>query len=284
MSPLKEKGREMATTKFPLVLAAAALISLAGCNERPGARVLAKVNGIPLTEADVSYRLTQAHANRPEYGDKSIEDVISQELLYQKGVRLGLDRVPSYRRELDALSRMPPQAKRQEMARRVFNSEIASRIEVSDAEAREYYRKNGERIAGELHLLLARFPAKGQAEEALVKLRGCSDFASVAKEVMTGQGESGRDPWDLGYVSWREIPVDFADDIYRLKPGEVSGILGTRRTGFQIVKLVGVRRVALPRYEDISAELVNRLRDEKLVTAYHHYLAGLKKEATIVTF
>lgn len=275
----------MRAIKLSVVVLTAAVLSLTACNEKPGPKVLAKVNGTPLTVEDVNFAPKPVHGEKPvEYGPKGVEDVIDQELLYQKGIRLGMDQDPSYRRKLVSLNSMPQGAKRLEMARRVFNTEIASKTEVQREEAKAYYEKNAGQIATELHLLMVSFASKGEAEEAQKKLSAGADFATLARPVMKGKPGQEREPWDLGFVKWQQIPVDFLDQIYGLKPGQVSGLLGNQRTGFQIVKLLERRQLPEPGFDQSSAMVMNRLRDVKLLKEYRQYLEALRKEANIVTF
>jgi peptidyl-prolyl cis-trans isomerase C len=275
----------MRIVKFSAALLTAALfLSLTACNEKPGSKVLAKVNGTPLTAEDVNFRLQEAHGKTPQTGNKSIDDIINQELLFQKGKQLGLDQDPTFQSKLVALKKMPAGALRLEMARRVFNTQIASKIAVSHQDGKDYYEKNAEQISTELHLQMIMFQDKAKAEEALKKLRGGADFATIARPVMTGQPVPGREPWDLGFIRWDQVPVDFVSEIYRLKPGEISGILGSQPTGFQVVKLLERRQVPKSSYENQSASIINRLRDLKLLQAYKDYLVTLRKEAKIVTF
>jgi hypothetical protein len=69
-----------------------------------------------------------------------------------------------------------------------------------------------------------------------------------------------------------------------LKPGEVSDILGSEQTGFQIVKLRASRKGPKIEYPLISASVMNRLRDQKLLEAYNLYVVQLRKNATIEKF
>lgn len=269
---------------FAVTLSTAALFCVAGCNAKPGSEVLAKVNGLPITADDLTFRKVEGHGKTPQYGPKTVEDIVDQELLYQKGIRLGLDQDPGYQRQLPELSRMPAGAKRLEMARRVFTTQIASRIEVRPDDGRKYYAAHADQIRTQLHLGLLKFDDRQKAEEALKKLRDGADFAGVAKGVMKGAGANGREAWDLGFVKWEQVPVEFADSLYRLKPGEVSAVLGSKATSFQIVKLMEKRTTPEPGYEKVSALVINRLRDLKLLEAYQQYLETLRKEATIVTF
>ena len=273
-------------TRF-VALLLLAMLGSAGCTGKPqqspsggGSRVIAKVNGIALTAEDVAFRLHVAHGNKPQYGEKSVDDIIDQELLYQQGLKLGLDRDPSYREKF-ATEGVSPGARRLEMARRVFNTQIAAYIDVRYQDGKDFYDKNAEMIATELHLEMIRFGKKAEAEEALKRLRGGAPFESIARPVMGTTPVDGRMPWDLGFVTWDKVPVDFVDSVYTLKPGEVSGILGSGPTGFQIVKLRASRRVPKVDYPVISATVMNRLRDKKLLEAYNQYVEQLREKATI---
>jgi parvulin-like peptidyl-prolyl isomerase len=196
-------------------------------------------------------------------------------------MKLGLDKDPSYREKFAKPEGVSPGARRLEMARRVFNTQIAAHIDVRYQDGKNYYDKNAELIATELHLEMVRFGNRAEAEGALKKLRGGAPFESIARPVMGDTPVDGRVPWDLGFVKWDKIPVDFADSVYSLKPGEVSDILGSGQTGFQIVKLRASRKLPKVEYPLISATVMNRLRDLKLLGAYTLYVEQLRKNATI---
>ena len=277
-------------TRF-VALLLLAMLGSAGCTGKPqqspsggDSRVIARVNGIALTAEDVAFRQHVAHGNKPQYGEKSVDDIIDQELLYQQGLKLGLDRDPSYREKFARPEGVSPGARRLEMARRVFNTQIAAHIDVRYQDGKDFYDKNAEMIATELHLEMIRFGKKTEAEKALKRLRGGAPFESIARPVMGDTPVDGRVPWDLGFVKWDKIPVDFADSVYSLKPGEVSDILGSGQTGFQIVKLRASRKGPKIEYPLISASVMNRLRDQKLLEAYNLYVVQLRKNATIEKF
>ena len=274
----------MLNVKRLLIVLAAMSALLSGCNGKAQEKILAKVNGMPITAEDVAFRLDLGHGNKPQYGDKSIDDIINQELLYQQGVRLGLDQDPSYQRLLVKLNSAPAGARRLEMARRVFNTEIAAKVDVTYQEGQDYFEKHAEQIAAQLHLEMIKFAKRSQAEEALKRLRGGASIEEIARPLMGETPVQGRKPWDLGFVGWQQIPVDFTTRIYTLKPGEVSEVLGSRATGFQVVKLIEIRKGARTGYPALSATVMNRLRDLKLLQAYARYVETLRKEAKIVTF
>jgi len=267
-----------------LTLFLIALLSLTGCQERSqqskGGKVLATVNGAPITAADINYQLDKGHGGASKV-NRSLDDVINQELLFQEGVKLGLDKAPDYRALLAKLDKGPPAAKRIEMARRVFNTQIAANINIQHQDIREYYDRHTDRFATALHLLMIRFDDEQRAAEALKRIRNGETFEAIARAEMGSAPVKGRAPWDLGFVKWEDVPVDFDETIYGMKNGEVSNVLGTQQAGFQIVKLLESRKGARVGFDSVHASLMNRLRDLKLLDAYNQYVAKLRKDANI---
>jgi parvulin-like peptidyl-prolyl isomerase len=249
-------------------------------------KVIAKVNGTPITEEDLTYRLHGVHGakNAPEIQQKALDDVITEELLYQQGLKIGLDNDPGYRAQITKLEHQLAIAKRAEMTRRVYNTQVAARVEITHADTKNYYDKNANQVTTELHLGVILFNNKEGAEEALEKIRGGATFESSARSVMGSQMSAGREPWDLGFLSWDQIPIDFVDAVYKLKPGEVSGIVSSKRTGYQVFKLLGARKNPKADFASTSGLIMNRLRDEKVREAYEQYVEKLKKEAKIEKF
>jgi parvulin-like peptidyl-prolyl isomerase len=170
------------------------------------------------------------------------------------------------------------------MTRRVYNTQVAAKIDITHPEARSYYDKHVNQITTDLHLGVLSFSNKEQAEEALQKVRNGATFESIARSVMGSQVSAGREPWDLGFLSWDQIPVDFADAVYQLKPGEVSEVVSSKRTGYQVFKLFGVRKNPRADFNAVSGVIMNRLRDKKALESYEQYVANLRKEAKIEKF
>ena len=249
-------------------------------------KVVAKVNGTPITEEDLRFRLPGAHGERKASGNqqKALDDVITEELLYQQGLKIGLDKDPGYQAQIAKLEHQLAIAKRAEMTRRVYNTQVAAKVEITHADAKSYYDQNAHQITTELHLGVISFNNKEGAEEALQKIRGGATFESLARSVLGSQVSAGREPWDLGFLSWDRIPIDFVDAVYKLKPGEVSNIVSSKRTGYQIFKLFAARKNPKVDFNSMAGLIMSRLRDEKVIKSYEQYVEKLKKEAKIEKF
>ncbi|HJV67234.1 MAG TPA: peptidylprolyl isomerase [Geomonas sp.] len=279
------------------IIALITMIAAAGCNKPEGeGKLLATVNGRAITQQDLDFSaLPSGHGEaRPV---KDLAYLIDEELMSQQGHSIGLDRDPTYSKFQARLqqtghgmaSSSPERVRyvasqmRSEMARRVFDTQIASKVEVRQSEAREYFERNRETINTQLHLGLLKFQDKKNAEEALSKLRQGTAFEKLGGKPK-GE-ETAVAAKDLGFVAWTDLPIDFVEPLYKLKPGESTSVMGSQQAGYQIIKLYASRKSPRElRFPDVATNIMNGLQDLKIIEEHHRYLAQLKQQAKIVTF
>jgi peptidyl-prolyl cis-trans isomerase C len=259
--------------------------SAAASQEKPP-KILAKVNGVPITELDVAFRMSKGHGTpSSQQPERTLDDVIKEELLYQQGIKLGLDKDPGYRAQIERLERQVANLKRVEMTRRVFNQEVAAKVNVGSDEVKRYYDQNKARISTDLHLGMLSFGTKEAAEEALGKIKTGASFESLAGAAAHHSGApGGNSSWDLGFTGWDQIPADFLDAVYRLKPGEVSGVVSMKETGFYLFKLLDARPNPKADYDSMAGSIMNRLREQRVSDAYRNLEEQLKRSAKIERF
>ncbi|MDA8428673.1 MAG: peptidyl-prolyl cis-trans isomerase [Geobacteraceae bacterium] len=301
MFNLKRMGAVLATILF--------LAACSGKSDQQG-KVLAKVNGTPLTEQDLMLA-SQPTGHGLEERKTGLDHLIIEELFYQQGIKLGLDKDPSYQKQLKDLEnkghgsaakspgfkRYVANAMREEMARRILNTQIAAKVDVRIADAKQYYEKNKTTISTDLHLGLLKYATKAEADAALKRIHNGESFEAVARAAEIGDkagtgkemdkpgAKAVKPSWDLGYLNWNAIPIDFVDTLYRMKPGEVSAVLGSPQGGFQIVKMYGSRpNPGKTDFNTMGTSVMNRLRDLKIIETYNTYVADLKKNAQIETY
>jgi parvulin-like peptidyl-prolyl isomerase len=245
--------------------------------------LLATVNGVAITEDDLNLRLQAGHAGNitPQMREQALEDLIDEELLYQKGMKLGLDKDAKYQNALKVMEARMKAYKRAEMARMLKGSKIVSSVNVTNDDVKKYFAEHEAMIATDLHLLGIRFPDEGQARTASERMKSES-FETVAREKFAHAPRGKAVPWDMGYLHWNQIPIEWVDAVYALKKGEVSGVLSSQWSGTYIVKLVDRRKNPDAALERMSAGIMNRLVEMRTREAYGNYLGELKREARIV--
>jgi len=244
------------------------------------------VNGTSITEDDLRLIVRTVHGMTPESEKlRALDVVIQAELLYQEGLKQGIDKDPGYLKDLAKMEKQFANMKRAEIARRFFNTQIAAGVEITNQEAQEYYNKNVDQIRTELHFGMIGFPNKEEAEAALKRIRGGEPFKQVAAaNAPKGMPAGHRPPWDMGFVPWSQIPDELWSVVSRLKPGEVSDVVSSKRTGFHIFTLLESRKNAKMEFGNVASVVMARLRERKIAESFENYLAKLKKDAKIEKF
>src|SRR5207244_3645628 len=79
-----------------------------------------------------------------------------------------------------------------------------------------------------------RSAVKKRADETLKRIQKGEEFEAVAQE-LSQDPESIQNNGDLGYIRRDEMPKKFTDAAFKLKPGQVSGVVETD-FGFHIIK------------------------------------------------
>lgn len=111
-------------------------------------KVLATVNGVPITEYDMKQMLKRAPTDRGVHQEASknmLQTLVRDELIYQKSLELGLDKNQEYRKKLQELEAQLRALQRQEMST-LFLRYVHDKVEVTDSEARGYFEKNAKRM------------------------------------------------------------------------------------------------------------------------------------------
>ncbi len=263
------------------------LLIVSGCGkEEPGEgpdKVIAVVNDTKITEAELGFRLRGSHGREPspELRKLALRDLVDQELLYQQGMALNLDKDKKYQNAINRMAFSMEQFKRSEMARRVYNKEIAAKVNVSEEDAKKYYDENLEKIKTELHLAQMGFMDESKAKKVLENLLAGASFEALAKQGVGKLPSKRKNAWDLGFLKWNQIPKDWQETVYGLKPGEVSGLIGGDKKRTRIIKLIAKRKASETDFEKVKGVMINRLRDQEVKEAYKKYIQNLKSSGKV---
>ncbi len=175
--------------------------------------------------------------------------------------------------------------------------EVASTITVTPQEVSDYLRsinaKKENRTQYHVENILIALPeaptpkqaaeAQAIADELMTDIKKGGNFRSLAVEYSNGQ--HALKGGDLGWRKLAELPDVFANEIPRLKNGEVAGPFRTGN-GFHIIKLVETRTVDskntapendIQMRNQISNQIFNRKLNEKL----QNWLMQLRANAYI---
>ena len=314
---------------------------LGGCQSGGDDSVAAVVDGYQITNADLDrYFLSQVGEQAgPPSEDQArmmrlslLNEIIDRQILLQKAESLGLmandeevdQRFQQYRAPFETDEDFLASLEHQELSRedlraeirrtltieKLLNREISSRVQVSEAEMRQYYEENKASFAlAELRLHLAQIVVTPVPETpvpnllsddavdeaaAKTKIRMIEDRLANGEDFGTLAQNYSEDPstastsGDLGFIpqsSLEKADITLRRVVAALAPGENSPVIETNGQ-YRIIRLLdkeqpGQRDFSDPRVQQTIRDTLTNGKDQLLKTAY---LELLRTEADVTNY
>jgi peptidyl-prolyl cis-trans isomerase SurA len=313
---------------------------LAGCGSSAPADVAATVNGRPIRYAEVEQTYKSQFPGKAEGESEDQEklrrlevlrSLIDNEIMFQRAekgslvateadvdARLNELKAPYTKEEFDkqlkgwglTLDELKARIRRDESVKKLFNKEITSKINISDADIASFYNANrGSFNLPEPQVHMATIVVTPQADANVRNLK--NDKAKTdeeaqrkikAIEARLRQGEDftmmaqnySEDPQttpnggDLGFVpesSLDKTSPELRKLIMSLQPGQMSPIIRTQE-GYRILKVIskepaGQRDLSDPRAQQTIRETLVERKDQLLKTAYYEMA---RNQAKVVNY
>lgn len=169
---------------------------------------------------------------------------------------------------------------------------IASKVKVSEQDAKEFYDKNPETFTmpeqvRASHILITVDPkasdadkkkARAKAEDLLKQVKGGADFAKLAQD--NSGCPSSKQGGDLGYFSKGQMVKPFEDAAWAMKPGDISGVVETQ-FGYHIIKLTEKRAKDKMPFAALKGRIEESLKQRKVAEQVNAALDAARKDAKI---
>jgi peptidyl-prolyl cis-trans isomerase SurA len=332
-----------------IVCAALLLALAAGCGRSHNADVMATVNGKPIMRADVEqlYQANLGDSHQQPSVEQSqimrlniLRELIDTEIVMQRAAKLNLtatdDEVQEQLNQLKApftpdefqkrltaqhmtLDDLKREIRRNRTEEKLFNKEITSRINVTDADITAYY--NAHKVDFDLpepqyhmaQIMVTSIPeppqqvgnlqnskamndseAKRKIQMLHNRLEAGDDFSALAMNFSEASNTSGNGG-DMGTISesqLRQDPQVYAA-ITKLEPGQITDVLpvygpgdAKKPVGYAIYKLIdreaaGQRQLNDPRVQQFIRQHLRDSREQLLKNAY---LEMLRDRARVVNY
>jgi peptidyl-prolyl cis-trans isomerase C len=273
---------EHRTLNLELLTVISIFLLLVGCGKSDIAKssqVLAKVDDKEIT---TSYFERQIK-NLPESvqrlslegeGKRAIlEGMINREILYKEAVKKGINKDAEIKRKLEDMEK--------ELVISTFiQREFGSRLMVEDKEVQDYYNThmNEFRNREEIRISQIIVPEEKDATDILGKLRQGQDFGALAAEYSTDK-PSGLRKGDVGYYTYKMLPDEIRDSVFRLRVGDISSPY-KMPDGYEIYKITDRRTVSYS-FDQAKNAIKLQLIDQKIQDSLKTYLDDLKKNMKI---
>ena len=260
------------TASLALLLATG--VFLAGPVRAEESKVLAKIDGQPITEADVALAaasLASQLAQMPEDMRKRVvlDRIIDMRLVAAAATKAGLDQSPAYKARME-------QVRAQLLVSEFVKGKIEPQVTPEKVKARydkdaagfvppEEYRAR--------HILVK---TEDEAKAIIADLAKGGDFAKIAEEKSQDPG-SAKQGGDLGFFSAGDMVPEFETATQALKAGEVTKTPVKSQFGFHVIKLEEKRKQPVPTLDQVK----DQVRQAVVGEVFTAELDALKKAAKI---
>lgn len=244
---------QVAPVTWRALAGAAALASLIAATSAVAQedKVVARVDGVAITEADVAVALEELAAGLQQADPSqrrtyAINYLVDLKLVAAAAAKEKLGEGKDFQRRID-------QARERILMEKMFGreGEKASTPEALKAFYDETVKTlKPEQEVRARHILVEK---EEEAKAALDRLKKGEDFAKLAAELSKDPG-SGKDGGDLGYFSKDRMVPEFAEAAFKLDKGQLSDVVKSQ-FGFHIIKLEDKRERPLPPFEQVKGEL-----------------------------
>jgi peptidyl-prolyl cis-trans isomerase C len=256
--------RRSAAAAFALALGATlAFTGVASADPK----VLAKVDGSPITEDDLNDAMADIGPGLPQKLEGAarqkyvLDYLIDLKLAAKKAQSEKLDQTPDFARKLDYY--------RDKLAMEQLLGSVAKAATTEEAERKAYDEAaKAEPPQQEVHARHILVPTEDEAKAALARIKAGEDFAKVATEL--SKDPSG-DGGDLGWFTKDRMVPEFSEAAFKLKKGEVSDPVKTQ-FGWHVIKVEDTRTRTFPPFEQVkdqAARYVAQKAESETIAQLH---------------
>ena len=258
---------------------AAAILALAafGTNSNPSFaqddKVVAKVNGNTITEADMRFANAEIGAQLGDIPENVkrralAEYLIDNALFAEAAIAAKIAADPAFEEQMQYV-------RRRLLREQYFEKQLKGAI--SEADAKKIYDQRVAQLKSEnevaaRHILVDN---EEKAKEILAKIKAGGDFAALAKENSTDTGSKEQGGF-LGYFGRGQMVPEFEKAAFTMIKGQVSEPVKTN-FGWHIIKLEDRRRKPPPSFDEVKETILNSLA----VLKAQKVVAALRKKANV---
>ncbi|OLL31363.1 peptidylprolyl isomerase [Burkholderia sp. SRS-W-2-2016] len=237
------------------------------------AQNIAVVNGTPIpksrADALIEQLVHQGQQNTPQLQMAVREELVNREILMQEALRRGLPNRPDIKAQIAVAQ--------QTVVLRALIEDFVKTNQPTDAEVTARYNALVKDAGGkEFHLHHILVDNEQQAKDLIAKIKGGASFEELAKQYSKDPG-SGKNGGDLDWSDPKAYVPEFAEAATHLQKGQMTDTPVHTQFGWHIIRVDDIRAVTPPPLEQVRAQIVQQIQQEKLQA----FEEGLRKNAKI---
>lgn len=223
-------------------------------------QILANVNGMPITAADVDQFLASLGPrgqsyNNPQGRAMVLEQLIHQKLFLCEAMRNLFEAEPEFKAQLKKM--------KESLLTNYAMEKALSGVRVTDEDVKAFYEGNPDKFqSGETvsasHILVE---TEEQAKEILADIQAQKiTFADAAKQYSSCP--SSQEGGSLGEFGHGQMVPEFDQACFAMEVGEIAGPVKTQ-FGYHLIQLDGKNEGGVVPFEQVAAQIKEQLMMEK---------------------
>lgn len=140
--------------------------------------------------------------------------------------------------------------------RNLVDREIRTRVGISDEDIRNYYYNHyakGKSVPSAHRVQIISSTSRKKIEDALAAIRAGQPFDEVAKKY--SEDSTGETGGDLGELSEEQMSTAIRTELKKIPVGETSGVLGSAKTQFFLLKHVSMKSTDDAQLKKVSDDI-----------------------------
>jgi len=229
-----------------------------------GKRVVAVVNGDPITLDEFNRELTALHrsvAEQNKVGEENrlelLKRLVNTRLIIQEAERIGLDQLQEVRNMVDVFSRVT--------LRELLAERQVKNVKADPKEVEKIYKE----LVKEWKIKSVMFEKEDAAKKMEEEIKGGKSFDEVAqKAVSDGTAKGGEEG---SYLNRKGLLPQVVEAVSKMEVGSVSSIIPVG-SGFAILKVEDVRYSESQEAREIAKREALALKKEEVLKSYNNGL------------
>jgi len=244
-----------------IVLAASiAALSAAFAPITASAQNIATVNGKAVPKARADLLIGQITKNgqprTPEMEAQVKDEIVLREIFMQEAEKRGIPASADFKAQMELA--------RQSILIRELFADFSKKNPVTDADAKAEYDKFKAQSAGTeyraRHILVEK---EEDAKALIAQIKGGAKFEELATKNSKDPG-SAANGGDLDFANPNSYVPEFSKALTALQKGEMTQEPVKSQFGYHIIKLEDTREATFPAFDDVKAQILQRLNQQKL--------------------
>jgi peptidyl-prolyl cis-trans isomerase C len=232
------------------------LFLVLNCSKKSNSERAATVNGEPVSVAELEYSLNFFPQYAPSKKGQDavlahLDLLIEKKLFAQKGKSLGFDKS-------EMVTKVTNWVQREEMLKELYAREIRDKVVITEKEIQQRFILGLESV----HVRHLFFTTEEQAIVAKNQLNAGASFHKIALQTFKDsilQKNGG----DLGFLTFDQMDLRFAEAAFALNNGEVSAPVQTQ-WGFHIIRVEDRRKMVFADKATLESKRTSVERDLRL--------------------